>query len=318
MRFFAGNQLKSVLKMPRFAIASNTASQDGKFAPVGRGQLAPSAATCKGFTLSANNRRREEQDVKHLYIIGIGSGNIEHITIQAINALNRADVVFIPTKGNAKAELADVRREICARYITRSATRLVEYTVPTRRTADRTYTDSVDDWHAQLSAAYETLFQEEVPHGGVAAFLVWGDPGLYDSTIRIVERVRARGRVAIEYTVIPGITSVQALTASHRIPLNLVGKPVQITTGRRLAESFPEIAETVVVMLDGEQAFSKIDDPDAYIYWGAYLGTTDEITISGRLRDVSQRIVNTRAEARDRHGWIMDIYLLRKGEDFDE
>ena len=71
-------------------------------------------------------------------------------------------------------------------------------------------------------------------------------------------------------------------------------------------------------MLDGEQAFAKIDDPDAYIYWGAYVGTTDEILIAGRLEDVCQEIIATRAAARERHGWIMDIYLLRKGRDFEE
>jgi precorrin-6A synthase len=71
-------------------------------------------------------------------------------------------------------------------------------------------------------------------------------------------------------------------------------------------------------MLDGEQAFMKIEDPDARIYWGAYLGTAQEIVISGRLADVKDEVLKTRAEARARHGWIMDIYLLQKGRDFEE
>ncbi len=256
--------------------------------------------------------------MRHIHIVGIGTGNPEHLTVQAINALNAADVILIPSKGAAKSELADVRREICERYITSKTTRFVDYDVPQRQTAQRGYVQGVDEWHEAISATYERLFLEHLAEGESAAFLVWGDPGLYDSTLRIIERVIARGNVGLDYSVVPGITSIQALTASHRIPLNLVGKPVQITTGRRLAESFPGIAETAVVMLDGEQAFSKIDDPDAYIYWGAYLGTGDEITIAGRLADVSGRIVATRAEARARHGWIMDIYLLRKGRDFDD
>jgi precorrin-6A synthase len=256
--------------------------------------------------------------MRHILIIGIGAGNPEHITIQAINALNRADVLFIPTKGAKKTELAEVRREICARYVTRSDSRTVEFAVPVRSTEGRSYTQSVDEWHASIAATYETLLEGELAEGQTGAFLVWGDPMLYDSTIRIVERVKAQGRVTLDFEVIPGITSLQALCASHRIPLNLVGKPVEITTGRRLAESFPHRSETAVVMLDGEQAFQKINDPDAEIYWGAYLGTPDEIVISGRLADVKEEIVNTRAAARERTGWIMDIYLLRKGADFDE
>ena len=255
--------------------------------------------------------------MKTILIVGIGTGNPEHMTVQAINALNRADVLFIPTKGEAKAQLAAVRRDIVSRYVTRPDSRLVEFAVPVRQTADRSYDQSVDQWHAAIATAYERLLSGELGEGQTGAFLVWGDPMLYDSTIRIIERVRAMGSVDFDYSVIPGITSIQALAASHRIPLNLVGKPVEITTGRRLSESFPARSETAVVMLDGEQAFLQIDDPEARIYWGAYLGTPQEIVVSGRLAEVKEEIVKTRAEARARHGWIMDIYLLQKGADFD-
>ena len=255
--------------------------------------------------------------MRQILIVGIGSGNPEHMTIQAINALNGAEVLFVPTKGANKAELADVRRDIIARYVTNPKSRTVEFAVPERRTADRTYNNSVDRWHAAIADIHVDLIRQLGPDE-TGAFLVWGDPMLYDSTIRIVERVRALGAVDFEFSVIPGITSLQALCAAHRIPLNLVGKPVEITTGRRLSESFPEKSETVAVMLDGEQAFSKVDDADATIFWGAYLGTPDEITISGKLSEKSDEILERRRQARVEMGWIMDIYLLRKGADFDE
>ena len=223
----------------------------------------------------------------------------------------------MPTKGAGKAELADVRREIIARYVNNPRSRTVEFAVPERRTADRTYNQSVDQWHEAIADIHAGLIRQ-IGVGETGAFLVWGDPMLYDSTIRIIERVRALDAVEFEFSVIPGITSLQALCAAHRIPLNLVGKPVEITTGRRLGESFPDKSETVAVMLDGEQAFSKIDDPGAMIYWGAYLGTSDEITISGKLSEKSEEILERRRRARAEMGWIMDIYLLRKGADFDE
>lgn len=256
--------------------------------------------------------------MRNILIVGIGSGNPEHITIQAISALNAADVLFVPTKGASKTELAAVRREIIARYVNNPVSRTVEFAVPERRTADRTYIMSVDQWHADIADIHAGLIADHLQPGQTGAFLVWGDPMLYDSTIRIMERVSALGRVAFDYSVIAGITSLQALCAAHRIPLNLVGKPVEITTGRRLAESFPGKNETVAVMLDGEQAFSKVEDPDAMIYWGAYLGTPDEITIAGRLSEKSTEILERRRRAREEMGWIMDIYLLRKGADFDE
>jgi precorrin-6A synthase len=118
--------------------------------------------------------------------------------------------------------------------------------------------------------------------------------------------------LALEYEVIPGISSVQALAAKHRIALNRIGESVHITTGRKLAEGFPDNADSVVVMLDGEQTFNKIEGSDIDIYWGAYIGTEDEILVSGRLSEVRNDIEAIRAKARREKGWIMDTYLLRK------
>jgi precorrin-6A synthase len=48
------------------------------------------------------------------------------------------------------------------------------------------------------------------------------------------------------------------------------------------------------------------------IYWGAYLGTADEILVSGPLAEVADEIQRVRARARDRKGWMFDTYLLRR------
>lgn len=79
---------------------------------------------------------------------------------------------------------------------------------------------------------FEQLIRQ-MNNGETDAFLVCADPSLYDSTIRILDGAIASGHEP-EYEVIPGITSVQALTARYRIPLNQIGRAVQITTGRRL------------------------------------------------------------------------------------
>ncbi|MFD1327721.1 precorrin-6A synthase (deacetylating) [Mycoplana ramosa] len=246
-----------------------------------------------------------------ILIIGIGAGNPEHITVQAINALNRADVLLIPTKGEEKSFLADMRRDICERYLTNGDTRVHDYAVPKRR-ADGSYDDGVQDWHHAIAKIYEELILEVSTDREVIGLLVWGDPMLYDSTIRIVDHVRANGRVAFDLEVIPGITSIQALCASQQIALNRIGLPVEITTGRRLSAGWPEGVDDVVVMLDGVEAFRSIEDRDAQIYWGAYLGTELEVTLSGRLGDVAEQISETRHQAREKNGWIMDTYLIRR------
>ncbi|MDB5646703.1 precorrin-6A synthase (deacetylating) [Methylobacterium sp.] len=248
--------------------------------------------------------------MRTLLVIGIGTGNPEHVTIQAVRALNTVDVVFALDKGREKADLVELRREICARYLTERPYRFVEAQDPERDRNPADYGATVEAWHAARAALYETMIEGELGEAGTGAILVWGDPSLYDSTLRILERILARGRLALAVRVIPGITSVQALAAGHRIPLNRIGGPIHITTGRQVAEGLPAGTDTTVVMLDGHPRFDHLD-PDLTIYWGAYLGTADEILVAGRLGTVAAEILDVRAAARARHGWIMDTYLLR-------
>ena len=237
---------------------------------------------------------------RRIHVIGIGAGNPDFVTAQAVAALNDTEVFFASDKGIT--DLVAWRRDICARFITGSY-RFVELPDP-KRADDVDYRKAVTDWHAARARLWADAITRELAPGGVGAFLAWGDPSLYDSTLRILGAVARH--VDIGYDVIPGITAIQALTATFRIPLNEIGEPVLITTGRRLAE----FTGTVVVMLDADCAFRSCP-PDTDIWWGAYLGTEHELLVSGTVGGVGDRIAELRAEARARHGWIMDTYLLR-------
>jgi len=177
--------------------------------------------------------------MKDILIIGIGAGDPDYLTTQAIKALNRADVFFILDKGEAKDKLIALRRLILDRYIAPGRHyRILEATNPERERDVVNYDASIDSLNRDKQAVFEQLIGQ-LQDGETGAFLVWGDPSLYDSTIRILDGVIAGG-MALDYEVIPGITSVQALTARHRIPLNQIGRAVQITTGRRLREGWPQ------------------------------------------------------------------------------
>jgi precorrin-6A synthase len=250
--------------------------------------------------------------MKKVLVIGIGAGNPDYVTVQAINALNTVDVFFVMDKGREKEDLIRLRHEICERYIKNRSYKTVQIDDPARDRTASSYESAVEAWHEQRAAIYERLIRQEIGDSECGAFLVWGDPSLYDSTLRIINRIIARGTVAFEYEVIPGITSIQALAARHRIALNRIGKSIHITTGRKIAEGLPESIDDVIVMLDGECSFKSIDATDVHIYWGAYLGTDDEILVSGNLQDVAYDIEKMRADAKSRKGWIMDTYLLRR------
>jgi len=248
--------------------------------------------------------------MKKLLIIGIGAGDPDFITLQAVKALGMVDVFFMLEKGAAKDAMVELRREICRRHAGQRSYRVVEAPSPPRERRPADYAGCVDDLNRAKQETFERMIAEGLGEGQVGAILAWGDPSLYDSTIRNVEAIASRQGLA--YEVIPGISAVQALAARHRITLNTVAQPVEITTGRRLAEGWPAGVDSVVVMLDGEDTWRRFADQDVDIWWGAYLGTPDEILIAGRLKDVSDEIHRVRIAARERNGWIMDTYLLRR------
>ena len=252
--------------------------------------------------------------MRTLYVIGIGAGDPEHLTLAAVRAMNRVDVFFTIDKGADKSDLAGLRAELLARHVVREH-RVVAAADPPRdrRAADGAYAGAVVDWQGRREELYAAMIDAELPDGGTGGFLVWGDPALYDGTLRILDRIAARRPGAFEIVSVPGISSVQVLAARHRLILNRVGSPVLVTTGRRLAaEGMPPGLDDVVVMLDADGAFAALPDTDLDIFWGAYLGTPDELLVHGDLQEVKGRIRALWAEHRARKGWIMDTYLLRR------
>jgi precorrin-6A synthase len=257
--------------------------------------------------------------VRELLIIGMGPGDPDQVTVQAVKALNRADVFFRIDKGDDKSGLNAARDEILRRHVTRGGYRIVDIPEPERDrseslTADG-YQGAVGDWHAARAQLIAAAIEAELGADGVGAFLVWGDPSVYDSMLRIVDRVRALGTVDFTWTVLPGVTSVQALAAAHRIPLNRVGEPIHITPARRLDGGLPDGLDSAVVMLDRGFTAGGFGERGLSVFWGAYLSTEDEVLIAGPLAEVADKITATRAELRERHGWIMDTYLIRREQE---
>jgi precorrin-6A synthase len=257
--------------------------------------------------------------MRELLVIGMGPGHPDQITVQAVEALNRADVFFRIDKGDAKSGLNAAREQILDRHVRQPRYRVADIAEPPRdrsESLDKTgYEGAVRDWHQARAELIAAAIAAELGPDEVGAFLVWGDPSVYDSMLRIIDLVLATGVVEFEYSVIPGVTSVQALAAAHRIPLNRVGEPIHITPARRISGGLPDGLDSAVVMLDRGFTAAEIGEQTLRVFWGAYLSTPEEVLIAGQLGEVAAEITRTRAELRERHGWIMDTYVLRRDQD---
>lgn len=245
-------------------------------------------------------------------ILGVGMGP-QHVTPEVAAALRTVDYVLAAEKSDDDPLLA-LRRAIAQAHPgPHGPAELVALPDPQRdRSTTLTtggYQGAVTDWHDARAAQYAAVLRDR---GGTAAFLVWGDPSLYDSTIRVVEKVRDLG-VDLEFDVLAGISAPQLLAARHRIVLHEVGRPVHITTGRRLQEAVATGLDNIVAMLNPPPErldFTGLDDWT--IWWGANLGADGERLITGRLGDVLPAIADARASAEAQAGWVMDVFLARK------
>ena len=239
--------------------------------------------------------------MRRIRVLGVGMGP-QHVTPEVADALGSVDYVIAAEK-SGQDPLLEVRREICRLH---GDIPVVAVPDPERdRNAPADYPGAVADWHEARVAAYEQVLAS---HPGDAAFLVWGDPSLYDSTIRIVESLRER--VDLEYDVLPGISAPQLLAARHRIVLHEVGRPLHVTTGRLLREAVDAGLDNIAVMLNARLDLAGLEDWT--IWWGANLGAADEALVAGRVGDVLGEIEQARAAVKDHAGWVMDVYLIRK------
>ncbi|WP_232679243.1 SAM-dependent methyltransferase [Nocardioides sp. R-C-SC26] len=157
-------------------------------------------------------------------VVGFGMGP-QHVTPEAAAALRASSYVLAVSKRDDDPLLA-VRREVAAAY----GLDVVAVEDPARDRDDPAdYDGAVRDWHEARSHAWGTAV---AGRPGDPAFLVWGDPALYDSTLRVVDRLAARLDADVE--VVAGISAPQLLAARHRVVLHEVGHPVHVTTERRL------------------------------------------------------------------------------------
>ena len=248
--------------------------------------------------------------MRTLLVIGMGAGSPGHITHDAVAALKRADGVVALDKGDAKADLLALREHILSVHAPDVPLHTV--TDPDRDRNPDDYRREVERWHAARARLLAGTISEAIPDGGTAAFLVWGDPSLYDSTLRVIDRMRNNCRLDCRVEVFPGITAVQALTAAHAITINRIGEPILVTTARMLAGTPQQLLGNCVVMLDGADAWNTLKGTATEMWWGAYLGTDKQVLAHGAVDEIGDELAELKKSLRREHGWIMDTYLLRR------
>jgi len=127
------------------------------------------------------------------YVVGLGPGDPELITIKAQKVLEASDVIFVPQSSKKEVSLA---REICLHWVKEDKIEIVPFAMSKQKGAN-------EGGYEELSRRIRHLLEA----GQIVTYVTLGDPGIYSTAIYLSERLARQG-VEIDY--IPGISAFNA------------------------------------------------------------------------------------------------------------
>ncbi|BDC17932.1 cobalt-factor II C(20)-methyltransferase [Acidianus sp. HS-5] len=145
-----------------------------------------------------------------IYVIGLGPGDPELITLKAMKVLSSAEVVFVPysTGTNRSLALGIVEKFTKGEIVTLG--------FPMKK--------EVSD--EELKAIAKTICEKAKE---VSAFVTLGDPTLYSTFFRVFSFLNCQ-----EVEIIPGVTSITACPSKIKIPLALKNEAIAVIPADRL------------------------------------------------------------------------------------
>ena len=159
-------------------------------------------------------------------VVGLGPGDPELITMKGYKALNDADIVFYP-----KTSLNSAENILLALGIERKKLRPMEFPIGSLKISE-------------LCSEYGKMIIETSRMNIKSVYAVEGEPMLYSTFLDIMPFLN------IEYTVIPGISSMNGISSAMKIILATKNEPLQIIPAindyRYMEERIMSMQNTVV------------------------------------------------------------------------
>lgn len=164
-----------------------------------------------------------------LTFVGVGPGDPELITLKAIRAIEKADLIAIADSGKESA----VER-IAGEYFENKPVLRLSMPMMGKK----------EDWHASHVDAAKTLI-DELHKGKNIAYPVLGDPSLYATSSYLLPLIKPHHPC----TVIPGVPAMCAVAAAFQIPLAEDRQPLSVLPGLPKDEKIPD--GNIIIMKAG-------------------------------------------------------------------
>jgi precorrin-2/cobalt-factor-2 C20-methyltransferase len=233
-----------------------------------------------------------------LYVIGVGPGDPELLTLKAVRILKAVPCLCVP-KG--REEGSSLALSIVEGVVDLKGKEIIEAFFPMKKTgASERKRDSAGSADDELEGRWnETVLNilKRLNQGIDVAFITIGDPSIYSTFFYLYDRILALApRIRIE--IIPGVSSITAAAARAGISLGLADEKIAVLPATYAGDLRAIISEfdTIVLMKVYrvfDQVVSCLDetglvDNSTYI---SKAGMCEEAVIRN-LRDVKKDDLN--------------------------
>jgi precorrin-2/cobalt-factor-2 C20-methyltransferase len=191
-----------------------------------------------------------------LYVVGVGPGDPELLTLKAVRILKAVPCIFVP-KG--REEGSSLALSIIERALDLGGKRIVEIHFPMHKTRKKEEGSGAEaaeldlKWKQAAAALYDRLST-----GNDAAFVTIGDPTIYSTFFYLCDGLRlVDPNLSIE--IIPGVSSINASASRAGISLGLGDESIAVLPAT-YTDDLAEIIEKfdTVVLMKVYRVFHKL------------------------------------------------------------
>jgi precorrin-2/cobalt-factor-2 C20-methyltransferase len=188
-----------------------------------------------------------------LYVIGVGPGDPELLTLKSVRILKETQCIFVP-KG--REEGSSLALSIMRGAVSLDGKKIVELHFPMMKTAPHPAPLPRGEREELPARELDTKWNEAVhaivpvlEQGKDAAFITIGDPGIYSTFFYLYDKLLER-IPALVIEIVPGISSINAAAAQAGLYLGLGNERIAILPANYLdsLEETLEKFDTVVLM----------------------------------------------------------------------
>lgn len=218
--------------------------------------------------------------MKKIFAIGTGPGAADYLTLGAVKAIERSDVIFAP-ENNGKNLALDTASE----FVKNKKVVMLDFPMV-----------SVEQKHYENAVA---VILKETPAQGTASFLTIGDPMIYSTFIYMMKYLEKEN---VDIEIISGVPSFVAAAGIAKIPLTKKGEVFVLTD--KLNKNILSCADSIAHLKTSKDKKRILTEFENAEFDTVYI---ERASLSG------QKILTDKAEIISSENNYISLMLARKG-----